>query len=109
MLDDESLYVEFAANPGVLITSLEFNNIPVINTFETANFSVTSEPRPPGAVPEPATYALLSAGLVAVGDVGRRNRESGTKSAIGGAAVGAVQLKLSALASNARNRSPMRS
>ncbi|HVE49631.1 MAG TPA: PEP-CTERM sorting domain-containing protein [Casimicrobiaceae bacterium] len=59
----------------MLITRLVFDNIPAFNAFETANFSVTRGSGPPSAVPEPATYALLLAGLVAVGYVGRRNRK----------------------------------
>jgi hypothetical protein len=62
-----SQYVQFAGLAGSKITALTFNNAPAIDAFETANYSVTP-------VPEPETYALLLAGLGAVGFVARRRR-----------------------------------
>ena len=62
-----SQYVQFTGLAGAKITSLSFNNVPSTDAFETANYSVTP-------VPEPETYALLLAGLGAVGFVARRRR-----------------------------------
>lgn len=59
-------YVRFAATAGSIL-SLTFNNDPQINAFETANFSVTP-------VPEPETYALMLAGLGALGFISRRRK-----------------------------------
>jgi hypothetical protein len=64
-------YVEFAGVAGATITSLVFNNVPAIDAFETANYSVIAAP-----VPEPETYALMLAGLGAMGFVARRRRQS---------------------------------
>lgn len=64
-----SQYVEFTANAGVMITSLVFSNMPSINAFETANYSITR------AIPEPETYALMLAGLGALGFVARRRKQ----------------------------------
>lgn len=63
-----SQYVQFVANAGSQITSLVFNNIPSINAFETANYSVVR------VVPEPETYALMLAGLGALGFISRRRK-----------------------------------
>jgi hypothetical protein len=64
-----SQYVQFAANAGTLITGLTFTNLPAIDAFEVANFSVTP-------VPEPETYALMLTGLAALGFVARRRRQA---------------------------------
>ena len=63
-----SEYVQFTASAGVHITALSFFNSPQTDAFESANFSVTTP------VPEPSTYALLLAGLGAIGFVARRRR-----------------------------------
>lgn len=62
-----SQYVQFTANAGVEITGLSFANVPSIDAFETANYSITP-------VPEPETYALMLAGLGVMGFVARRRR-----------------------------------
>lgn len=62
-----SQYVQFTGLAGSKITSLSFNNVPSTDAFESANYSITP-------VPEPETYALLLAGLGAVGFVARRRR-----------------------------------
>lgn len=63
-----SQYVQFVADVGVDITGLIFSNTPPTNAFEVANFSVTAP------IPEPETYALMLAGLGAVGFIARRRR-----------------------------------
>jgi hypothetical protein len=62
--------VQFTGLAGSKITALSFTNSPNENAFETANYSVTAP------VPEPETYALLLAGLGAVGFVARRRLNS---------------------------------
>ena len=62
-----SSYVQFAGIGGSQITSLSFTNDPSINAFESANYSLTP-------VPEPETYALMLAGLGAMGFVARRRK-----------------------------------
>ncbi|HEY4081674.1 MAG TPA: PEP-CTERM sorting domain-containing protein [Burkholderiaceae bacterium] len=57
-------YVGFTASAGESITSLTFSSGG--NAFEASNFSVTSP------VPEPESYALLMAGLFAIGLFRRR-------------------------------------
>jgi len=65
-----SQYVQFTAIGTSLITALSFTDVPATDAFETANFSVTAP------VPEPETYALMLAGLAALGYVGRRRRNT---------------------------------
>ena len=62
-------YVTFVAAAGTTITSLMFDNSPDLNAFEVANFNVTP-------VPEPETYALILAGLGAIGFITRRRRNN---------------------------------
>lgn len=62
-----SQYVQFTGLNGARITQLTFNNVPAVDAFESANYSITP-------VPEPETYALLLAGLGAVAFVARRRR-----------------------------------
>jgi len=64
-----SQYVQFAGLLGSKITSLSFTNAPAQDAFESANYSITTP------VPEPETYALLLAGLGAVGFVASRRRK----------------------------------
>jgi hypothetical protein len=62
-------YVTFVAAAGTMITSLIFDNSPNRNAFEVANFNVTP-------VPEPETFALILAGLGAIGFITRRRRNN---------------------------------
>ena len=64
-----SQYVQFTGVSGSKITSLTFANQPSNDAFETANYSVTP-------VPEPETYALMLAGLGAIGFMARRRRNA---------------------------------
>ena len=67
-----SQYVNFVADAGVSITGLLFTNNPSIDAFEVANFNHSAGQIV--TVPEPETYALMLAGLGAVGFIGRRRR-----------------------------------
>jgi PEP-CTERM motif len=67
-----SQYVQFAAQAGSKITSISYTNTPNRDAFEAANFSVT--PSSVSPVPEPQTYALLGAGVIAVLFLARRRR-----------------------------------
>lgn len=63
-----SRYVNFTTTtPGERILSATFNNVPAVDAFETANFAV-------GAVPEPATWAMMLMGFGAVGYSMRKRR-----------------------------------
>jgi hypothetical protein len=65
-----SQYVNFQTTmEGERILSASFNNIPANNAFETANFAV-------GAVPEPATWAMMLLGFGAVGYSMRRSKKT---------------------------------
>ena len=64
-----SQYVQFTAGANEDILGLRFENSPSVDAFEVANFSATV-----AAVPEPETYALMLAGLGAVGFISRRRR-----------------------------------
>jgi len=59
-------YVTFVADAGQKITKVEFASTQ--NAFEVSNFSTS-------VVPEPATYALLASGLVALGLVSKRRKQ----------------------------------
>lgn len=62
-------YIGFTTDGGDTISSLRFSS--GSNAFEVANFSTTAP------IPEPSTYALMLAGLAAVGFVAKRRRVTG--------------------------------
>jgi len=62
-----SQYVQFVASAGTTIASLSFTSGGT-DAFESANFSVTP-------IPEPETYALMVAGLAALGFVSKRRKQ----------------------------------
>lgn len=64
-----SQYVQFQGNaPGERISSIVVGNLPNSDAFEIANLSVTRR------VSEPGSLALLGAGLLGMGILGRRSR-----------------------------------
>ena len=63
-----SQYVQFVASAGTTIASLSFTSGGT-DAFEAANFSVTP-------IPEPETYALMLAGLAALGFVSKRRKQA---------------------------------
>jgi hypothetical protein len=65
-----SSYVQFTPIAGQLITSIVFNNIPSIDAFETANYSIDA------GVPEPGTWAMMLLGFGFVGTALRRRRRT---------------------------------
>lgn len=66
-----SAYFTFTADPGQLIKSVSFSNVPSQNAFEVSNFSVS-------AAPEPATWGMMIIGFGAAGIAMRRSRKKVT-------------------------------
>lgn len=64
-----SQYVQFTATAGETISSLSFTNVPSVDAFEVANFTVT-------AVPEPATWGMMILGFGMVAGAARYRRRS---------------------------------
>ena len=64
-----SQYVAFKGLSGSRITSVMFNNSPAVDAFETANYSIAP-------IPEPETFALMLAGLGALGFMALRRQKS---------------------------------
>ncbi len=64
-----SQYVQFQSDALSNIRYLSFNNIPATDAFESANYTITP-------IPEPETYALMLAGLGAMGFVARRRKNA---------------------------------
>jgi len=60
-------YVQFVASAGTMISSVTFTS--ATDAFETTQFTVTP-------IPEPETYALMLAGLGALGFIGRRRKQA---------------------------------
>lgn len=60
-------YVQFFASAGTVISTATFSS--GLDAFETTQFSITP-------VPEPETYALMLAGLAALGVVSRRRKRA---------------------------------
>ena len=71
-----SRYVNFNTTAvGERILSATFTNVPAIDAFETANFSAGLA----GAVPEPASWAMMILGVGAVGFAMRRREKVTTR------------------------------
>lgn len=66
-----SRYVQFSGVPGTTINSVSFNNVPAVDAFESANFSLS-------AVPEPATWAMMLIGFGGIGFAMRRRKSKVT-------------------------------
>ena len=67
-----SQYVQFSALAGAHINSVVFSSS--ADSFETANFSITSERT--SVVPEPANWAMMLIGFGAIGFTMRRRKQS---------------------------------